>query len=169
MLNPCLDTRVGGSSCYYWGDRRQLMVVPPSVLKCVAFLGHRQGISYRYRGTGFFISFVGENGHYRFTYFVTAKHVVARMKDVSPDGKMILRINRTNGKSEVAEVDDQHWFFHPDDDTVDIAVVGTEIPLTKEFDHETFQISDKSAVSDDLIMSRGVGPGDEICVAGLLT
>jgi hypothetical protein len=71
-------------------------------------------------GTGFLVSDTDAKS----AYLVTAAHVVADKLDATLD----VRFNRHGGGAGLHHVDKQKWFFHPTDNTVDVAVHPIEIP-----------------------------------------
>jgi hypothetical protein len=93
-----------------------LVRIADDARKSVLFFGTptmgSQDISYG--GTGFAISVEDEG--YKFTHLVTARHVANRLS-----AGFVIRVNLKSGGSELVDIDEAQWHFHPDPD-VDVAV-----------------------------------------------
>lgn len=91
--------------------------------KCVVFIGvstHRGESDLNPIGTGFFVTTHEPGG----VYLVTARHVIQDCLDAP----FVIRFNSKSGEGRIEHVDDAEWFFHPTDNTVDVAVLRMDIP-----------------------------------------
>jgi hypothetical protein len=161
-----IDARIGGVKprriLHPWGsEAKPLVRVPDEMLKCVVFLGYQlPGRVEVAAGTGFYVSRLA--GKWRFTYLVTAKHVIdgIRARGVS---EVFIRYNLRTGGAEWFATPLSSWVSHPDEYEVDLAVAPIGIP--EGTDHLTFPL--ESAVTDRVIEEQGIGIGDEVFLTGL--
>lgn len=72
-------------------------------------------------GTAFLIA----DNDVKHAYLVTAAHV---LKDGLHESPVDVRFNKLLGGADILHIDEPEWFFHPTDDTVDVAVHPIEIP-----------------------------------------
>ena len=93
-------------------------------------------------------------------YLVTAKHVAKKISN----GDVVIRLNNKQGVSEYFTDENARWFYHPTDESVDVAVASCTI---------TPNIAKYKAISFDMfltdkIMEQGkIGIGDEVYMIGL--
>jgi len=118
-------------------------------------------------GTGFFVSIPNEidsNQHH--IYFVTAKHVL-KDKDENFYKKIILRLNKKTGESEMISIDLStiKIFEHTDKD-VDIALFQC-VPDTSVYDFKTIPID--LFATDQKIIDNSITEGDDVFFTGLFT
>jgi len=141
------------------------MRVPDQVRQCVVFVGlpvkMRKGqIGIEFKGTAFFVGVPSENiAGLDYVYLVTAKHVAKTL-----EGKRFLvRINTKAGRSAVLMGEGTRWWYHPTDESVDVALITFAPP--PEFEYKRIQTS--MFVSNEMIRNKGIGPGDEVFITGL--
>ncbi len=118
-------------------------------------------------GTGFFVSIPNEIDSSRHhIYFVTAKHVL-KDKDEKFYNKIILRLNKKSGNSEIINIDlsTVKIFEHSDTD-VDVALFQC-VPDTDIYDFKTIQID--LFATDQKIIDNSITEGDDVFFAGLFT
>jgi hypothetical protein len=167
-----------GATPRYIVDQRHKepgVFVPDMIRKCVAFVG----IAYddgRFvpKATGFF-ALAGE-GDIQRSHFVTAEHVVVEVgrriaKDESQGikGKLAIRLNLKGGTSEVVRVDQEKWWFHPDEQNrTDVAVLPASFQQ-QYFDHFALplygSVIEHSGKND--LRRRGAALGQEVAIVGL--
>ena len=89
--------------------------------KCVAYLGYRASdndFEIEPIGTGFVISADRRN------FLVTARHVAEDFKS----DPFVVRLNDKNGVGKNDHVDMAEWFFHPNDNNIDVAILEYTLP-----------------------------------------
>ncbi|WP_152033487.1 hypothetical protein [Bradyrhizobium sp. DOA9] len=145
------------------------MRLPDEVLKCVAFLGRKEMdpktglISVVYGGTGFFVGIRSDIPGADIVFLVTAAHVAKRVED----GEFCIRCNDKNGKAKEYWLDaglDVHWWTHPEDPTVDVAVLPWS-PPPEEIDFR--YVPENMFLPRETMLAKGIGIGDEVYVVGL--
>ncbi len=133
------------------------MRVPDLVLKCVGFLGDMVGGEFSPTATAFYVSVpstVPNAG--AFHYVVTAKHCT-----LGRNADMCLSAKTREGRIVMKPHDaPRHWYYHPTDPSVDVAV--TPIIKSPELDFRSVSISSFLSPS-----SNQVGIGDEVFFPGL--
>jgi hypothetical protein len=145
---------------------------PDQLLKCVTFVGYKDQYGEPHlAGSGFWISRPGPNDvehMHRLAYFVTAAHVLDRVKEASTDRRVWLRANTTGGGQIWYETPEICWKQHPTDSTVDLAIL--KIGIDSVLDHIAWPL-EASVIGDSLDTAetgdRKVELGDELCIAGL--
>jgi hypothetical protein len=145
---------------------------PDELLKCVAFVGYRDAVGeYHLVGSGFWISRPGPDDIkdiYRPAYFVTAEHVIAKVKKDSSDNRVWLRLNTKESGRIWKDFPIACWTTHPSDKSVDLAIL--KIGVDKEYDHTAWPL-ESCVLKDNLDVvatgDRKVELGDELCFAGL--
>jgi hypothetical protein len=142
--------------------------VPDQMLKGVAFIGEAVGrdeFGNAYgdlHGTGFFVQIPSQNfSDLRFVYIVTAKHVASDLKNKET---YILVNNRSGGVSQLTHIG-QQWWLHPNDPSVDIAVL--QVGFQDGIDVLAIKVSD--FVTDEAINAGKVVLGDEVFMTGLFS
>src|SRR5438552_4187421 len=102
-------------------------------------------------------------------YLVAAGHVA---KDLE-DGAFDIRLNesynlRKHGQkhsvARLQHIDEVHWYFHPTDATVDVAVIPYELPTWAD----NIWLGYKSILSEFTLWSKAIGAGDFAYVVGVL-
>jgi hypothetical protein len=116
-------------------------------------------------GTGFFISHsYPERSDGQYVFLVTAKHVLYDQEG-KRFPKMFLRMNhaKTNLSHDFDLLQNNRWFFHPTDETVDLAVQPL-LPREAKFKW----IPSSMWVTNQLIKEKRISIGDEVFYTGLL-
>jgi hypothetical protein len=141
------------------------MRVPDFILKSIAFLVSiaTEGSSdeYDFEGSGFLVGVrskrcVGQS----FFYFVTADHVVSRIKSKSG-----IRINLKASGTTVIPV--ERWFRHPFDKYADVAVAEF---VNKYTEYDVAFIGDECFLGHPVeLMAKEIGIGDEVWFPGLFS
>jgi hypothetical protein len=136
------------------------MRVPDEIRDCVCFIetwraGIRTGI-----GSAFFVGVHIDMNDMVVPYVVTAKHCVRDVAGVPDD--VALRINMRKGGSEVIHTDPSGWLLHP---SADVAVIPIN-PNPAIVQYRIYPLL--SAATRDFIDERGIGPGDDVFMPGLL-
>src|SRR5262249_6407891 len=83
------------------------------------FIGAKPERTFYPKGTGFIV--VYEEFGLTFPHLVTAKHVIALLRDMGAIDPWI-RVNTSDGYAKEFEAPYSYWTFHPSDDTTDVAV-----------------------------------------------
>lgn len=175
MLQLYQDTKIGGIVRRYVAHTEEIpMRVPDIVKECVAFACYKDNRNnVRFAGTVFFVS-IPIDGENRYSYTVTAKHVIVdmRLRGVS---KVYLRLNYRNGGVGLEETSINDWKFHPDDGSVDVAVLDWS-PSPSDFDYRF--IPGEMFLNDETVrdgvkrfgmLEYKIGVGDEVYITGLFT
>lgn len=146
------------------------MNVPPDIRKCVAFLGRDTDRGKRWCATGFFAvvrpscedeDAVAQPWH---IYLITARHVIDGIRNVSPNGKIFIRLNLTSGGIKIVESCIDDWKFHATRE-VDAAALLAPNSWLEELD---FAMVTKELVADDVVIKEHeIGPGQDVFIAGL--
>ncbi|MFC1918605.1 hypothetical protein ACFLWW_01340 [Chloroflexota bacterium] len=141
------------------------MRVPDQVRQCVVFVGlpvkmKKDQIGIEFKGTAFFVGVPSENIEgLDYVYLVTARHVAKTLEGKS----FLVRINTKAGRSAVLMGEGARWWYHPTDESVDVALITFAPP--PEFDYKRIQTG--MFVSDKMIKNKSLGPGDEVFITGL--
>jgi hypothetical protein len=123
-------------------------------------------------GTVFFVLYAEPDCQFALGYAVTAKHVVEVCGRDSQDGKVLLRTNIREGKAEFVETKPADWFFHPTDETVDVAVMpiaNQDHDFLKSLDIQLIHMRHPGIADEQVIREQGIGPGDEVYIVGLFS
>lgn len=140
------------------------MLVPDEIRKCVVFLCYQDSSGLRLAGTAFFVNVPMEGLGRVDVYLVTAKHVIEKIGQKSIDQKVYVRMNLKDGGTEKVPTHIDHWIFHPEDPSIDVAV----LPWVPTATQVVFlSIPSWMAVTDQVIADEGIGPGDEVFITGL--
>lgn len=171
MAKTLIDYRLGGAPVYrIVADKREnLMRLPDEVQKCVVFLGRKEPtasgvLQTSYGGTAFFVGVSTKIHGAQIIYLVTAAHVARQIND----GEFCIRCNTLDGKSKEYWLDagtDVTWWYHPDDPTVDVAVLPWAPPAEVDFKY----IPESMFLNPEKMLSKGIGVGDEAYVTGLFS
>lgn len=165
MLKLYEDRRIGGVLRLYLSEKRDdSMLVPPEVRECVAFLCCRTQNRVFPAGTGFFMSMPAQDESITFVYIITARHVIEGIARKSLDNKVLLRLNRRAGDTNLIETDVPDWRFHPIDSSADVAALAYA-PDTAVYKYRALPKS--MLVTRELIEEHSIGPGDEVFFPGL--
>lgn len=164
--NLYCDTRIGGIKRWYIGKPKDAnMRIADDHIECVCFLCVKvpapEGEMDFFIGTCFFMGVPSAIAGRRFSYLVTARHVI---EDAKAEGytEFYIRLNTKDGSSITAKLyDDWHY---PDNPAIDVAVIpfGYRPPNIKV---HTFPA--EASVTDELIESEGIGLGDDLYMLGL--
>jgi hypothetical protein len=135
------------------------MRLPDDARKCVVFFGSaRVGTDDGLDpwGTGFLVA----TGEPRGTYLVTARHVIEPHADCPFD----IRYNDKSGGAKLVHIDEPKWFFHPTDETVDVAVLKIEKPSWAD----CLLFPQKPGIMNEIkFQSKDIGPGDIVYTVGV--
>lgn len=174
MLIEVIDERVAGRPRYTWlPEGETLPVVPTELLKCVVFLGYRDGAGTdRFMGSGFWVSRPGPEDiktELRHTYLVTANHVIDDIKkQVSASSSVRFRINTKEGGQKWEDAPICCWKAHPDPGA-DLAIckIRLDNDLWDHFAWPTEAFVTPVSFLDD--GGREILHGDELAIAGLFS
>jgi hypothetical protein len=143
------------------------MRIPEEVRRMVAFIGVPErspnGLeTLKFRGTAFFVRLPPETegvtgGWY---HMVTAKHVAEAVQGQD----FVIRVNTKDGGSALISARDTHWYFHPDDPCVDVAVCD----LYLDDDVDYIDLPSDMFLTNETIEGKDIGAGDEVVITGLL-
>jgi hypothetical protein len=169
------DERIVGFSCDRYLPRgEQMPNIPPSLLKCVVFVGYLSNEKeYRFLGSAFWITRTAKDKsgkEHELAYLVTAAHNITKAAKDSSDKQVWLRVNtKTEGAKWEAPSHTGSWATSVDEN-VDIAVL--KIGIDQKWDHIAWRFSGDSVVFDDSLDTidtgdRKVELGDELVFAGL--
>ncbi len=146
------------------------MIVPENIRKTVAFIGPR-------KTNGDFVPlgsvfWLGGNHPYdtvsidpngpQAIYAVTARHVIQKIRTLSVD-ELYLRVNTSQGTSELIRSDLTDWFSSLTDDTIDIAIA--RIPIMPDWDHHVLPYP--IGIQKEHFGEHKIDLGDEVFVTGL--
>jgi hypothetical protein len=108
-------------------------------------------------GTGFLVGVPSSAAPGRsYVYAVTNSHVIREGN--SP----VVRLNTSDGKTEVVPYKDSNWFHHPDGDDLAVTIV-----LGLRADRFAFKCADVSMlVTKERLKELNVGPGDDVFMVG---
>ena len=142
------------------------MQIPDDIRKSVAFVCYHATTgsdALSLAGTAFYV-IVPSEVKYTFGYIVAAKHVIVGIQQKSVDGNVFIRANCNDGTSSIIQSLVSDWKFHPDDPSVNVAVM----PGFLEQDvFDTRPISVETAATNTVINEHRIGAGDEVFLAGL--
>lgn len=166
MLQLYTDRRIGGETSYLFVNSKEgIMLVPDEVRKCVVFLACKTKDGLKIGGTAFFISTPIEKADsVVLNLCITAKHVIAGIKKFSIDQQVYIRINTRDGKHRTMKSSVDQWLCHPDDSSVDVAILMDPLPYR---DMEYLYIPPAMIATDEIIKKEGIGIGDEVFITGL--
>lgn len=164
MTHPCpagnLWQVVNGdcSTSYRLGSWEWAVRISEGFMRCVGFVGCKDGGQTFLGGTCFFVEF-----DWMSALVVTARHVLGKIVQHHPGCDPVLWLNSPDGLREV-ETSHQDWVFHPDDTTVDAAVLTRPV-LMAGWDHSA--VAKRDFVSDEYMRKFDVGAGDDLYFPGL--
>jgi hypothetical protein len=142
---------------------------------CVAFIG----IEYddgRFipKATGFFADAL--EGDQPLSHLVTAEHVIAHIKSKIADderggtnARLSARLNVRRAGSEIAPLEEAHWWSHPDEANLTDVAVTPYLLQHKHFDHFSLPLYGTlvEASATEHLQRRGAALGQEIAIVGL--
>lgn len=139
------------------------MIIKDDIRKCVVFIGYRlvDGTMHM-AGSAFFLGKEGEEGKANNVFLVTARHVIDGIRKLGL-ADVFIRANTTAGESLWVQCQSNDWLFHPDDESIDIALLRTGIPA--QLDHLVFPHA--LCATGDVLRTNAIGLGDEVFVVGL--
>jgi hypothetical protein len=167
LLEVLTDYRLGGAPRRYLGlPEERLVRVPDAVLKCTVFVCSCDGTTLTPEGTAFFVGLPIEGyPDMHAVHLVTAAHVVDKTALRTMDG-IHIRLNLKGGGYETIRIQKRdHWFRHPTDQLVDVAVFGPWTLDTTNNEVMAFPIA--IAATTEVIEQDGIGIGDEVFFSGL--
>lgn len=142
------------------------MRIPASLADCTVFISEQydsMGGKLRFGATAFFVSVPDEaypSGQR--VCLVTAKHVGERLNGK----KFTIRHNTMSGGSIPVHVQaDVTWWFHPEDDAVDVALLSLSSP--PHDDLKVTVIPSSMFVSEDDFVAGRIGLGSDVSIVGL--
>ena len=146
------------------------MRVPELILNCVGFVGevtHKGAdgsVSGDLYATGFFVSIpiLEDSPVPRAAYFVTAKHVA---KDLQNREIYFLVNQKGGGVTSIRNVIGNQWQLHPNDPTVDVAVIQVGVHPEADID----PVGVEHFGTRERLRELNIGIGDEVHSTGLFT
>jgi hypothetical protein len=146
------------------------VIVTESILHCAIFIGadtvnKQTGVEQRkVAGTAFIVAKAVDGADAMCLYCVTAKH---NLKAIEAAGgyKVLLRVNMKDVGATWIETEFSQWHYHPDDDTVDVAVCS--FAAGAENDQRAFDL--KYVADAQLRQELAIGVGDEVFTVGLFS
>src|ERR1035438_2145613 len=146
-----------------WPEEK--MRVPEAFLNCVGFLVEPIplqgiGVTYELEGTAFLVSIESTTAPFHLhEYWVTAKHLIDRLRGRDID----ILVNWKGGISKnVPRFTSKKWFFHPTDDSVDVAV--SHFLRT---DEDILSIPREMFIDREEMKAKDIGEGDEVFMVGM--
>ena len=142
------------------------MRVPDEFRQCVVFVGlpaqRLDGqLETIFRGTAFFAGIESETVKgISYIYLVTAKHVATKLEGQP----FMVRINTIDGGSRLIQGQGAKWWYHPNDEAVDVAVIPYAPDQTK-FEYKMIPTS--MFLTDAILQEISIGTGDEVFITGL--
>lgn len=150
---------------------RNMPYFPAELLKCVAFIGYKDGAGeFHFAGSAFWVSRDGPEDikdQYRPAYLVTAAHVIDKAQESGTSNLVWVRTNTKDGNQETFKIPVTFWRKHPDIN-VDVAVL--KIGVGDNHDNATWPLElcvINSEFNTPESGNRKIELGDEICFAGL--
>ena len=139
------------------------MFIPDHILGCVALVGYRMAdMSYRNGGSAFWVVRPQtEHSLANFSYLVTAKHIIQKVKDKGLEHVQV-RVNLRDGGLKWIETQLSDWVLSPDSD---VAAIQLGIPTA--LDHSGWPLG--GCISDRLIKTNRIGIGHEVFMAGMFS
>lgn len=145
------------------------MRIPDGVLESVCFISvivkTAHGETDFFIGTGFFVSLPSAIPNRRYTYLVTAKHVIQGAK-AQGFSEFFIRLNTADGGSVIAAIPDD-WLY-PDNPAADVAVMPVTIgKYNPALQFRTNPID--SIATDEFLQEHSIGVGDDLIIVGLFS
>lgn len=142
------------------------MQIPDEIRKCVVFLGHsnKDKTEIVLKGTGFFVGIDYPNKDRTFVYLVTARHIIANIKErkLAVDNNIFIRINKKDGGFDFIAVPINMFIPHPDPVDVMILPLAPDIGI---YDYLTLPYH--MLLTQDIIEKQNVSLGDDVFMTGL--
>ena len=139
------------------------MDIPPTITKCVVFIGYKPlNASENLAGTGFMLFLRSE--HATAVYVATARHVIDGIRDKGAD-TIFLRLNRKANGPIWLPTPLKDWRTHPEGKSVDVAI--TNFVWDEQWDHEPYPIAKAAQATSEIIREYQIGLGNEVLIAGL--
>ncbi len=135
------------------------MRISDDILKCVGFVSTGEDIC-NYRGTAFIVS-VPHDEESGCLHLVTAKHVALAI----PPGEACIAVNAKDGSPRWMKAGNTPWFYHPTDNTVDVAVLPMASGMIHAYD--VLHIPIQMFATKEVIAQEKIGLGDEVISVGL--
>ena len=149
------------------------MRIPSFLLKSVGFIGEHLaddpdsgGAFHEWHGTEFLVSsetpiIRADQRGFRFYYFVTARHVAEALYD----RKIACIVNSKAGGVDSIMPIGNRWYFHPTDDSVDVAV----FPFNLRLDLDVAAVPVSAFMRREDLDGDQIGIGDEVFTVGLFS
>lgn len=135
------------------------MPVAAELKKCVVFLGFKMADGgMRFAGSAFFLG----DRNSKLTYLVTAKHVIDGIRSIGLE-EVYVRVNGKNGESVWSSTRAESWIFHPDDRSVDVAMM----PVGPTGDHDHLVVDTSMCLNQEVERANEVDVGDDVWIVGL--
>jgi len=132
--------------------------ISDEILKCVGFVSNSENLV-DYRGTAFVVSVpYGEDTGC--LHLVTAKHVALAITNQACIG-----VNAKDGFPRWMKQGDTPWFFHPTDESVDVAVLPMASPKIAAYDVRDIPV--QMFATKEVVEAEKIGLGDELINVGL--
>lgn len=133
------------------------MRLADDVRQSVVYIGHESGGKFTPTGTGFVLDMgIGREG----LYLVTAAHVAMTLDD-----RFDIRLNNMDGKtSGIDHRGFTKWYYHPTDDTADVAVTRYNPPSWAD----VIPIPFSATARAEKLQTKNIGTGDLTYVVGVL-
>src|SRR5262249_24705259 len=96
-----------------------------------------------------------------FPHLVTARHIAK----FAANDPFLVRLNRVDGGADNIPIDGANWRYHPNDSTVDVAVIPFDV--RKESGHECFYIPENELMTPERLERERIGIGDFCYTVGL--
>lgn len=167
MRGLYLDTRIGNCPRWRVCDERELMQVPPELLKCVCFVERRSASEREFTGTAFFVSrpldgvLPSVTTEPFIVYVATAAHVLKDQFGDPWDG-IRLCLNTNAGGFDFIETPFEAWTIHDASDTAVLSLT----PNQSYFDYMHYPVD--SHVGTEFFQKHQLTPGEDVLVTGLL-
>lgn len=167
MLIIQQDYRLGNIPRPYVTDNEKdiNMQIPDEIRKCVVFIAHidKEGKKIL-RGTGFFISIPLPDKSANFIYLVTARHIIAKIKQdsLAIDNKIWIRINKREGSFDFVPISIDAFIPHPE--SVDVMILPF-VPSIAIYDY--LCLPDTMLLNQDVMNEENFSLGDEVFMTGL--
>lgn len=142
------------------------MRVSDKFLNCVFFIGfENKKKEIRFIGTAFIMGDESNLG-----YLVTAKHVIAGIKEQSVDGKVLIRVNLFDGSIDILETHSSEWLSSDEDPFADVSIFSWDKRKYGAIEYllypvaETFPGNEISGLGPN---PQKIGLGDDVFIVGL--
>lgn len=157
----------GQQRVYAAREREPEMVIPEQLRKNVGFIyyNHKDG-KQKYAGTCFWLLLCQSETGTGYTYTITAKHIIVKIKENSIDNKAWIRVNTKNGETESLETSVEDWYSLENGDPTDVAVISISPEFGKQYD-AVHLAEDMLQDFSKLKFFRQPGNGDDVAIIGL--